>query len=77
MASLVLERITAIANAKRTLKPGDRIRAVRCMGIKRTYTFDGWDGNWIVSKSGVDDIAPEHIDLLNGAPVDFKRATAD
>lgn len=69
----LIDHQTAVANAKRILKPGDRIRVSRCMGIKRTYTFDAWDGNWIVSKTGVDDIAAGHIDRLNGNPVDFTR----
>lgn len=57
--------------AKLVLKEGDRIRVTRCGGIKRTYTFSHFDGSWIVSKSGIDDLAASCIDVLNGKPVDF------
>jgi len=61
----------ATDNAKRILRRGDRIRCTRCGGIKRTYTFECWDGYWIMSKSGIDDLAATNIDMLNGKPVDF------
>lgn len=57
--------------AKKVLKVGDKIRASRCGGIRATYVFSHWDGNWIVSKSGVDDISANNIDRLNGEPIDF------
>jgi len=65
--------LSATANAKNILKPGDKIRAVRsnCSSRVRSYTFERWDGNWIVSRSGVNDIAAISIDLVNGIPVDF------
>lgn len=62
---------TAVENAKATLKKGDRIRVSRCGGIVATYTFDHWDGNWIVSKSGIDDLAATSIEKLNGVPINF------
>lgn len=67
-------RLALIAeqNAKRILKPGDRIRVTKCPGTKRWVTFAGWDGSWIVSKSGIDDYHPAAVDMLNGEPVDFK-----
>lgn len=61
----------AVANAKRALKPGDRLRVRKCPGTLRWITFDHWDGNWIVSKSGIDDYAATAVDRLNGSPVDF------
>ncbi len=64
---------TAVRNAKATLKPGDRIRVTKCPGTKRTITFAHWDGDWIVSKSGIDDYAASCIDRVNGKPVDFKQ----
>jgi hypothetical protein len=54
--------------AKRTLKVGDRITASRCGG-RSTFTFDGWDGRWLVSRSGRDDIAPICILRINGVHV--------
>ena len=61
----------AVENAKRVLKPGDRIRCSRCGGIRVTYTFSHWDGWWAVSKSGIDDLSAISIDMLNGKPVVF------
>lgn len=61
----------AVGNAKAILKPGDRIRVSRCGGIRATYTFDHWDGNWIVSKSGIDDLHALSVDRLNGEPCCF------
>lgn len=62
---------TATANARKILKPGDRIRVTKCPGTKRWITFLDWDGDWIVSKSGINDYAATTIDRLNGKPVDF------
>lgn len=63
--------LMAITAAKRVLKRGDRIRVSRCGGITATYTFECWDGNWIVSKSGIDDLAASSISKLNGQPITF------
>lgn len=57
--------------AKNVLKVGDKIRSSRCCGIRATYILSHWDGNWIVSKSGVDDISANNIDRLNGKPINF------
>lgn len=64
--------VLAEQNAKKVLKPGDRIRVSKCPGTKRWVTFAGWKGHWIVSKSGIDDYSPGAVDMLNGKPVDFK-----
>ena len=64
--------LLAEQNAKKVLKPGDRIRVTKCPGTKRWVTFAGWDGHWIVSKSGINDYSPGAVDMLNGEPVDFK-----
>lgn len=61
----------AVDNAKEILKPGDRLRVTKCPGTKRWITFAGWDGAWMVSKSGINDYSPGNVDMLNGAPVDF------
>lgn len=68
-------RLSAIAieNAKRVLKPGDRLRVTKCPGNKRWITFAGWDGNWIVSKSGIDDFSPRCVDRVNDQTVDFTQ----
>jgi hypothetical protein len=59
-------------NAKKVLKPGDRVRVSKCPGTKRWITFAGWDGHWMVSKSGINDYSPGAVDMVNGEPVDFK-----
>jgi len=60
-----------VENAKKVLKPGDRIRVTRCGGIVATYTFSHFEGYWIVSKSGIDDLSPASVFKLNGKPVNF------
>ena len=65
-----LERATSAA--KKVVKKGDRIRVTKCPGTKRTITFDHWNGNELISKSGYGEYAAINIDRLNGAPVDFK-----
>lgn len=62
----------ATERAKAALKIGDRITATRCGGVLSTYVFDGWEGCWIVSKSGVSDIHPLSVRKVNGAPADFR-----
>jgi hypothetical protein len=57
--------------AKAVLKPGDRIRVTQCPGTKRWITFAGWDGHWMISKSGKSYYAASTIDRLNGEPVSF------
>lgn len=65
MAKMSQKRINecnlATKNAKAMLKPGDRIRASRCGGIKATYTFSHWDGDWIITVSDISDLAAVHI----------------
>lgn len=65
--------LLAAENAKLVLKPGDRIRVTKCPGTRRWITFAGWDGYWIVSKSGGDDYSARCIDRVNGDPVDFTQ----
>lgn len=36
-----------------------------------TFTFAGWDGHWIVSKSGINDISASSITHVNGQPQSF------
>lgn len=66
-------RIFTLAEAtlKPMLKPGDRLRVTKCPGTKRWITFAGWDGPWIVSKSGIDDYAPCSVDRINGRAITF------
>jgi len=61
----------ATAHAKTILKRGDRLRVTRCPGTKRWVTFDHWDGIWIVTKSGIDDIHAVNVDRVNNESVDF------
>ena len=55
----------AVENAKKILKPGDRLRVRKCPNTKRWMTFDHWDGPWMVSKSGINDYHPVTIDRVN------------
>lgn len=71
------EHIKAVENARGILKPGDKIRVDRCGCFSATYTFDHWDGNWIVSKSGIDDLFAGSITRLNGTPVNFYDKHSD
>jgi hypothetical protein len=57
--------------AKKILKQGDRVRCIKCPGTKRTFTFDHWDGCWMVSKAGIDDYHPINVDLVNGKTLYF------
>lgn len=61
----------ATDHAKTTLKRGDRLRVTRCPGTKRWVTFDHWDGSWIVTKSGIDDIHAINVDRVNDRDIDF------
>lgn len=61
----------AAQNAQAILKPGDRLRVTKCPCTKRWITFAAWSGQWIVSKSGIDDFHPINVDRLNGEPVNF------
>lgn len=70
------EWVECVGRAKKVLKQGDRIRVTHCPGTKRTITFDHWDGNWIVSKSGKDDYSAMSIDRLNGQPISFKETVS-
>lgn len=58
--------------ARLLLKVGDRVRVTACPGTKRTITFAGWSGQWMISKSGREDYHPINVDMINGHPVDFK-----
>lgn len=66
----------AEANARRSIRPGDRLRVTKCPGTKRWITFSHWSGNAIVSKSGIDDYCAAHVDRLNELVVDFKVGPA-
>ena len=61
----------AVENAKKVLKRGDRCRGSHGCGPKSTFIFERWDGNWIVSRSGISDWAAGKIDRVNGFPVNF------
>lgn len=54
--------------AKNILKTGDRVSCTKCPGTVRTFTFDGWEGQWMVSKSGIDDYHPCNIISINKKP---------
>ena len=63
--------IRAAAKAREVLKPGDRLRVTKCPGTKRWITFAGMDGDWICSKSGINDYSPSSVDRINQTAVDL------
>lgn len=63
----------AIKQAKKILKPGDRCRGRHGCGQRHAFIFAGWEGNWIVSKSGISDFSACSIYWLNGQKVDFTK----
>lgn len=65
------EGLRAYRRAKATLKEGDKVCVSRCGGGRSTFSFAGWDGYWMVSKSGGSDYAPSAIVSLNGERVSF------
>lgn len=67
----------AVRIARQVLQPGDRIRVSKCPGTKRYITFAGWDGQWIVSKSGINDYHPINVDIVNGEQVNFHNTGFD
>lgn len=71
-------RLSLIAeeNAKKILKPGDRLRVTKCPGTKRWIIFQCWDGHCIVSKSGINDFSPMCVDMLNSEHVNFTKTQA-
>lgn len=69
-AERALELERAFENARNTIKPGDRIHAYRCGGIRAHYQVKELTTNAIVTKMGLH-ISPLSIFLLNGRPVDF------
>lgn len=50
------------------IKLGDRITVARCGG-RSTFTMAGWDGHWMVSRSGWNDLAPICVLRINGRHV--------
>ncbi len=60
----------AVTKANKILKKGDRVRATKCPNTERTFTFDHWDGCWMVSTSGINDYHPINIKKINGVAWD-------
>jgi hypothetical protein len=63
----------AISKAKKVLKKGDVLIVERCRGKKVRFVFDYWDGSWIVSKTGINDIHASNVLSVNGESVNFKN----
>lgn len=66
----------ALRNATKVLKPGDKLRVAKCPGGERTIIFAHWDGEYVVSKSGIGSFHPLCISKVNGTPVDFSQEAA-
>lgn len=65
------ESLRAYHRARNCLKEGDKLCVSRCGGGRSTFIFAGWDGYWMVGKSGGNDYAPSAIVSLNGEKVSF------
>ncbi len=65
------ESLRARARAFEALHEGDKVSVGRCGGGIATFTFTGWDGYWMVGKSGVRDYSPSAIVSVNGQKASF------
>lgn len=61
----------ATERARFILKPGDRLTVTHCPGTKRWIVFDGWDGDWICSRTR-NDYHASHVSKVNGVPTSFR-----
>jgi len=64
---------TAAKRAKAKLRPGDRIRVTACPGNKRWATFDHFEGEWVISRTG-QIYHPANIDKVFDELVNFKES---
>ncbi|UTC28316.1 hypothetical protein GURKE_02850 [Brevundimonas phage vB_BpoS-Gurke] len=62
----------SVTRAKALLRRGDKVRLTICGGGQATYVFADWDGEWMVSKSGVNELHPYNVVRLNGKPLSFR-----
>jgi len=65
------ESLRAYHRARRALKEGDKVCVARCGGGRSTIRFAGWEGYWMVGKSGGRDYAPSAIVSVNGERASF------
>ncbi|MCE7026410.1 hypothetical protein [Jiella avicenniae] len=72
MAKLRARNAVAEKFLRTNLKAGDRLRATKaeCSSREASFTFSGWDGGWIMSKSGCS-IAPLSVYSVNGKVLRF------
>lgn len=61
-----------VARAKSLLRRGDKVRLSICGGGQATYVFECWDGEWMLSKSGVNELHPYNVVRLNGKAISFR-----
>ena len=62
--------LRAIERAKAVVKVGDRLDFHKCGGRSRGR-FVGWDGNWMCTASGCDDVSALNVFKLNGQWISF------
>lgn len=62
--------LAATETARATIKPGDRISRTMCAGLRGTFTFTHWEGDWLCGKT-VSDCHAVHIYKVNGKPTQF------
>lgn len=61
----------AADRARAVLQPGDRITFTSCPGTKRWGIFEGWERDWIRTRT-LDDVSASTISKVNGRPVSFR-----
>lgn len=60
----------AADRARAVLRPGDRITFTSCPGTKRWGIFEGWERDWIRTRTR-DDVSASTITKVNGRLVSF------
>lgn len=60
----------AADRARAVLQPGDRITFTSCPGTKRWGIFEGWERDWIRTRT-LDDVSASTISKVNGRAISF------
>ncbi len=61
----------AADRARVVLQPGDRITFTSCPGTKRWGIFEGWERDWIRTRT-LDDVSASTITKVNGRLISFR-----
>lgn len=61
----------ALRKARQILTPGDWVTVRRCGDTTARFKFDGFDRQWLTSRSGYAGDHPVNILKINGSPIDM------